>query len=186
MLSMHGGVYLCSKTLAHVQARAKKAALICGVVVIVLFAIGGVWMQHLGSYVLVHSVATDAPSNPLHKVMQIQFNQSLANYRHYPWFVLAPICGFLGALLTLLLLCVNRFKCAFVSSALSIFGIIATVGVTLFPVLLPSKTNPSQSLGLQGIVWVVWLKVVRYGIKLLHKMKSQSCKMSPCLPNCLA
>ena len=42
-----------------------------------------------------------------------------------------------------------------------------------------------EHLGLQGIVWVAWLKIVRYGIKLLHKMKSQSCKMSPCLPNYL-
>lgn len=149
MISMHGAVYLCSKTLANVQARAKKAGLICAFVVIVLFALGGIWVQHMGSYVLVKSMLTDAPSNPLHKIMRLQLHHSLDNYYRYSVFILAPVLGFLGALLTMLLLAFKYFKWAFISSAVSIFGIISTVGVSLFPVLLPSSTNPSQSL----LVW---------------------------------
>ena len=35
---------------------------------------------------------------------------------------------------------------AIIASGLSIFGIIATVGLSMFPFILPSSTHPSQSL----------------------------------------
>ena len=41
----------------------------------------------------------------------------------------------------------------------------------------------SDKLVLPTFVWVRWLKVASYGIKLLYQMKSSLCKMSPCLPN---
>ena len=149
MLSMHGAVYLCTKTLTHVQIRARKAGLITASVVIVLFFIGGIWVQQLAHYAFVHPVLTDAPSNPLHKLMRIESHHAFANYVSYPLFILAPLCGFTGALLTILLLSFKQYRSAFLSSALCIFGIIATVGVSLFPVLLPSSSDPSQSL----LIW---------------------------------
>ncbi len=149
MLSMHGAVYLCSKTRDIVQIRAMKAAKICALLVIVLFAIGGLWSLRLESYVLIHPVSSFAPSNPLHKVMSLEYHHALDNYRHYSYFIIAPVSGFLGALLVLLCVRLQRYKWAFISSALSVFGVIATVGVRLFPVLLPSSSNPSQSL----LIW---------------------------------
>ncbi|MCD6046454.1 MAG: cydB [Gammaproteobacteria bacterium] len=149
MLSMHGAVYLCNKTLDIVQARARKAAIICAILVIILFAIGGIWIQHLGSYVLVHAMATDGPSNPLHKEMVVMAHHWLANYQQYPFFIAAPLLGFVGAILTILLVFARCFRWAFIASATSIFGVISTVGVSMFPVLLPSSENPSQSL----LVW---------------------------------
>ena len=149
MLCMHGAVYLCNKTVDALQQRAQKAVCYCSILVVVLFALGGLWTEHLAGYTLVHSIASDAPSNPLHKTMQAIPAQWLMNYHHYPFFMLAPFAGFIGACFTLLFAIIRCFKLAFVTSALSLSGIIATVGVSMFPVLLPSSENPSQSL----LIW---------------------------------
>ncbi len=150
MLCMHGAIYLCNKTEYEIQARCRTAALISGVVTILLFAIGGLWVQHgLSGYALTQLLSTSGPSNPLHKTMVILKGQWLANYAHVAYFILAPIAGFVGAALAILLGFVRYFKLAILCSALSIAGIIATVGVSMFPVLLPSSSNPSQSL----LIW---------------------------------
>jgi cytochrome d ubiquinol oxidase subunit II len=53
--------------------------------------------------------------------------------------------GFIGALGVILL--GHRFKkMAFLSSAMSILGIIASVGVSMFPFILPSSSHPNHSL----------------------------------------
>ena len=163
MLCMHGAIYVCNKTIDTVQQRAKKAARLCAVVTIILFAIGGVWVSaSMPSYQLAQAMATNGPSNPLHKMM-IMTHMPFHNYQQYTYFLLAPLAGFVGALLAIIFVTFNRFRLAIVSSALSLAGIIATVGVSMFPVLLPSSTTPSQSLlvwdasSSQGTLWLMLL-----------------------------
>lgn len=56
----------------------------------------------------------------------------------------------LGIVSPLVALILKKYpKPAFVFSALSLVGIIGTVGVSMFPFMLPSSSHPSQSL----IVW---------------------------------
>ncbi|MCD6048201.1 MAG: cydB [Gammaproteobacteria bacterium] len=150
MLCMHGAVYLCSKTQEEIQSRTRVAAMLCAGVVICLFGVGGLWVQHfISGYALVQQAITDGPSNPLHKQMIMTAHQLLQNYSQYPFFKTAPVLGFAGALLTILLCWKKHFRLAFISSACSIAGVITTVGVSLFPILLPSSSNPSQSL----LIW---------------------------------
>jgi cytochrome d ubiquinol oxidase subunit II len=59
---------------------------------------------------------------------------------------LAPALGIAGPLLTLLLTNARRTGLAFVTSALGIFGIISTAGVSMFPFLMPSDIMPQASL----------------------------------------
>lgn len=69
------------------------------------------------------------------------------NYGVAPWTMLAPAIGLGSAALAALLLLARRLpKLAFVCSALSIAGIIATAGVSLFPFMLPSSIDPVSSL----------------------------------------
>lgn len=175
MISMHGAVYLCSKTRGVVQIRTNKAARMCALFVIGLFALGGIWSLFLASYVQVHPVSMFAPSNPLHKIMRLEYHHALDNYRHYPYFIIAPACGFLGAIGVLFSVKFKHYKWAFISSALSIFGIIATVGVRLFPVLMPSSSNPSQSL----LIWdasssqatlelMLWVGIIFFPIIIIY------------------
>jgi cytochrome d ubiquinol oxidase subunit II len=63
-----------------------------------------------------------------------------------PWTVLAPAFGTAGALLTAALLALHKPLPAFLASALSVFGIVATPGLAMFPFLLPSSSQPLASL----------------------------------------
>jgi cytochrome d ubiquinol oxidase subunit II len=149
MLCMHGAVYLCNKTREQVQQRCRNAAIYCVVLSILLFAAGGIWLTHLKGYTLVDPMITSGPSNPLHKTMTLTTGAWFQNYHLFPLAILAPACGFGGALLTLLSVYSRKYKTAMITSSCCLAGIIASVGVSMFPVLLPSSENPSQSL----LVW---------------------------------
>lgn len=149
MLAAHGAIYICNKTTDILAKRAARVAIYAYAIVIVLFAIGGAWIAHQNGYQLMQIVASDAPSNPLHKTASPEIGAWLSNYTQYPFTALAPILGFLGAALSILLVGIEFYKTAMVTSAIALTGIIATVGVSMFPFLLPSSSNPSQSL----LVW---------------------------------
>ena len=70
----------------------------------------------------------------------------MKNFSATPALWLAPIVGLLGALGSAMLLRQKRGGLAFIASALSIAGIIFTVGFAAFPFLLPSISQPASSL----------------------------------------
>lgn len=149
MIVMQGGYYLATKTEVPLRKRALTIAHLMSLIVVLLFAIGGYWVSHLEGYSVVSSLITDGPSNPLHKMVELQPGAWLKNYSTLPLTLLAPILGFSGALLAMLMSRLWRSKLSLVFSSLSIFGIIATVGVSMFPFLLPSSSTPVASL----LVW---------------------------------
>jgi cytochrome d ubiquinol oxidase subunit II len=150
MLSMHGSIFLTIKTDELVQKRAINYTRITTILTVVLFAVAGLWIaKGISGYVLSTPLAHDGPSNPLYKQVLLEKGAWLQNYYHYPFFLLAPIAGFAGALLALLFTQLKWHHGAWVASSCSIVGIIATAGVSMFPFILPSSTNPSMSL----MVW---------------------------------
>ena len=54
--------------------------------------------------------------------------------------------GIVGAVLAVALLKMRRPGAAFVASAIGVAGVVGTVGVSMFPFLLPSSTDPGSSL----------------------------------------
>lgn len=149
MMVMHGGNFLSTKLDSAVALRSANMARMASIVTIVLFAAGGFIIAYkITGYSLAKPMDHAGPSNPLMKSVMTSNGLWLHGYLNHPWIVMAPILGFLGALLSL------RFtsccaKTAFVCSGLSIAGIISTVGFSMFPFILPSSTHPSHSL----IVW---------------------------------
>ncbi|WP_133136008.1 cytochrome d ubiquinol oxidase subunit II [Legionella rowbothamii] len=148
MLAMHGAFFLNAKTEGHIQRRAVRAGKICALLSIIIFIAAGFWLHYgIDGYALTAVVPHDGPSNPLYKTVSLQADAWFNNYRNAPITIIVPAVGILAALCALL---TTRWaKLAFVCSALSVIGIIATVGVSMFPFILPSSTNPEQSL----IVW---------------------------------
>jgi cytochrome d ubiquinol oxidase subunit II len=147
MLGSHGAVYLSLKTEGKVAARVRQVAMLGPIVTIVLFALAGMWVaMGLRGYVITGAIATDGPSNPLLKQVGRETGRWLANYGTYPWLMLAPAVGFIGALLTSVLMWRQRPGAAFIASGLGIFGTIATAGVSMFPFLMPSSIAPNASL----------------------------------------
>ncbi|MCW5589157.1 MAG: cytochrome d ubiquinol oxidase subunit II [Legionellales bacterium] len=148
MLAMHGGLYVAVKTTDRIHQRAYTISRSCALLVIILFAIGGIWIaKGIQGYQVSNAIDFAEPSNPLYKTVTQSVGAWLNNYHQYPYFMLAPALGFFGAIIVLLFAKFSRF--AFLSSGISILGIILTVGFSMFPFLLPSTTNPNMSL----IVW---------------------------------
>ncbi len=146
MLVMHGGVYLAIKAEDPIEHRAALAARGAAVVLIVLFTLGGVWVATFLNGYMAEGVVPGGPSNPLGKVVVTAPGAWLNNYGVYPWMLAAPLLGYVGALGVVLLLGRKPGAWAFISSAASVLGVVATAGVSLFPFLLPSSLEPGHSL----------------------------------------
>jgi cytochrome d ubiquinol oxidase subunit II len=149
MLTTHGACYLAIKTEGKILNRTLLALKIFPILTIIIFAIGGWFLQFVESYKLVSFAGTLADSNPLHKEVVAITGGWYENYQKYPWIIIAPILGFAGELLVFILARINHFGKAFIASGVAIFGVISTVGLTLFPFILPSSLNPSASL----LIW---------------------------------
>jgi cytochrome d ubiquinol oxidase subunit II len=70
----------------------------------------------------------------------------LDNYGRHGWMLLGPVLGFAGAALALVGMRFNKAWAAFSGSSASAVGIIATVGLSMFPFILPSSFDPRSSL----------------------------------------
>ena len=147
MLTTHGAVYLTVKADGPVKQRAAAYVRIGALVTVVLFILGGVWVGlGIKGYAITSPVTPNGPSNPLLKTVAMEPGQWFANYHAYQWMMLAPALGILGPLLTLALTSAKRAGLAFITSGIGIFGIISTAGVSMFPFLMPSYTEPKASL----------------------------------------
>jgi cytochrome d ubiquinol oxidase subunit II len=147
MLTTHGAVYLTVKADGPVKERARDYVRIGALATVVLFVLAGIWVAFgIEGYAISGVAVTDGPSNPLLKTVTMTRGQWLANYGTYKWMMLAPALGIVGPLLTMLLTATRRAGLAFITSAIGIFGIISTAGVSMFPFLMPSDIMPQASL----------------------------------------
>ena len=147
MLVMHGGIYLQIKTEGVVYQRAKLAARIAGIVMIASFALAGIWLSMgIEGYRIVSGPDGNAVPNILGKVVEHTAGAWLSNYSSYPWMILAPVLGFAGAALALLLSARHRVGLAFIASGISLAGVILTAGFSMFPFIMPSSLDPRSSL----------------------------------------
>ncbi len=146
MLAMHGGNYLAAKADGPVAGRARTAAILAAFLLVLLFAAGGVWTANLEGYRISGALAHDAASNPLGKTVVRETGTWLANYRSMPWMMAAPALGFVGAVLAGVAAWRHYERSAFLASSVSVFGVVATAGVSMFPFILPSSFDPVSSL----------------------------------------
>jgi len=147
MLAMHGGTYLALKTEGDLAARAAEAGGWAALALVLLFTLAGLWVAFgIDGYAIEGHINPAGPSNPLAKSVVRETGAWLANYGIHPWLIAAPALGYLGALGAALLLRIGWALMAFIASGLSVAGVIATAGVSLFPFLLPSSSDPKSSL----------------------------------------
>lgn len=149
MLVMHGGLFLAIKTNAPLRRRAIFWSRLAALLLIFCFAIGGIWISQLPGYVVSKGVDPFAYSNPLHKEVISIVGGWLQNYSHYPLTMILPFLGFIGAVLVCVTAHLGNSRLAFLCSSLSMIGVIGTVGVSMFPFILPSSVDLTSSL----LVW---------------------------------
>lgn len=151
MLVTHGAAWLTMKAEpGAVRDRARRMGTVAAALAILLFlagyafvAVGGLGFEVKGA------VDMAGPSNPLRAQTLPTPGGWLTNYGRYPWMWTAPALGVLGALAALFGIRAGREAPAFLGSSLSTLGIISTVGLSMFPVILPSSVDPRSSL----LVW---------------------------------
>ncbi len=147
MLATHGAVYLAMKADADVARRARSVSRGAAVIWIVLFALAGVWLC-LGTFgfTITAGALPEGAPDPLAKTAIAMAGAWLHNYQRWPATLLAPGIGLVAPLLVALLAQARRRLAVFVISACGVAGVIATMGVSLFPFLLPSSSHPQSSL----------------------------------------
>jgi cytochrome d ubiquinol oxidase subunit II len=147
MITAHGANYLMIRTEGDVYRRVRSASLIFGTLTLVLFAAAGVWLaKGISGFVITSAIDPNALPNPLDKTVVTETGAWLKNYSLYPATMLVPAIGFLGGLLALLAARFDKPLTAFVGSSLNMLGIIGTAGVSLFPFVMPSSSDPRSSL----------------------------------------
>ncbi|MGB4468563.1 MAG: cytochrome d ubiquinol oxidase subunit II [Azovibrio sp.] len=147
MLTFHGANYLMIRTEGEIQERARKAALIFGSVMLLAFALAGVWVSlGIKGYVITSVVDPGALPNPLDKTVAIEAGAWLGNFARQPLLWAVPGAAFVGGLAALLFAWTRKPVLAFIGSAVAELGIIGTAGVALFPFIMPSSSDPRSSL----------------------------------------
>ncbi|KAB6715766.1 MULTISPECIES: cytochrome d ubiquinol oxidase subunit II [Roseobacteraceae] len=146
MLLMHGSAWLGLKTEGVIADRARRIGSIAGIVAALSYALAGLWLAFgIEGYQIVGEVVKDGPSNPLFSEV-VRGGSWMDAYAIRPWIAVAPIMGFVGIALAVMGLRAGREVSTLLWSKLAIFGIISSVGLTMFPFILPSTVDPSSSL----------------------------------------
>ncbi|WP_028213959.1 cytochrome d ubiquinol oxidase subunit II [Paraburkholderia mimosarum] len=142
-----GGAMLMGRTeRGALWARARRAATVGAIVAIVLFTIGGIWASHLSGYRIEHAPMPGVAQTPLQQSVTRAEGAWIDNFHLYPALWLVPALGYAGMVLGLLAIRAGRASLAWWLGALAWIGVIGTAGVSLFPFLMPSSSDPSQSL----------------------------------------
>jgi cytochrome d ubiquinol oxidase subunit II len=148
MLVLHGSAWLAIKIeRGGVHDRATRFGQVAAALAIVLFAVGGVMVATTNMGFRTQGVVDPmGPSNPHLSVLVAAPGAWLANYSSHPWMLLGPTLGFFGPIVALIGIRSRREVLAFGGSSIAAIGIISTVGLSMFPFILPSSIDPASSL----------------------------------------
>ncbi|MGC8591689.1 cytochrome d ubiquinol oxidase subunit II [Acidithiobacillus sp.] len=141
-----GGTMLMMRGTDPIYTRAKNYASVGGLAAVVLFLIGGVMVSGMTGYVLT-SGNPDMPANPVSgQTVDLVRGAWMANYAAHPILWIVPLLALAGMLLGVLALRAKKPILGWWLGAVAWIGTISTVGVSMFPFMMPSSDNPAQSL----------------------------------------
>ena len=147
LLAMHGAAYLRLRVDGDIQARAGRAARIAGVVLVVAFAAAGVWVaMGIDGYRITMIPDLNGQPNPLAKAVEKAPGAWLDNYGKYRWMLAAPLAAFAGAFGVIASARARHSVITLLASAVAVAGVILTAGLSMFPFVMPSSSNPGSSL----------------------------------------
>ncbi len=148
MVVLHGATWVTMK-IEHgtVRDRALRYGQGAALLSIVLFAAGGAMIATGSMGFRIAGVVDPAgPSNPHMQGAVAAAGAWMDNYSAHPWMLLAPVLGLAGPLIALLGMRNRSQALAFGGSSLATIGTISTVGLAMFPFILPSSIDPGSSL----------------------------------------
>ncbi|AVF35395.1 cytochrome d ubiquinol oxidase subunit II [Rahnella sikkimica] len=147
MLITQGATYLQMRTVGELHLRTRKASQISALIMMVCFLLAGIWVvKGIDGFTVTSVLDHAGPSNPLHKTVSHEAGAWLANFNKIPALWAIPALGVILPLLTILFSQFNKAALAFISNSLTIACVILTAGITMFPFVMPSITEPNVSL----------------------------------------
>jgi cytochrome d ubiquinol oxidase subunit II len=147
MITFQGANYLMMRTEGDIYRRVRTASLMFGALTFVTFALAGWWVATgIDGYAITSVIDPNALPDPLNKTVEVAAGAWMGNYDKYPWAIWVPITAFVALALGMLFARFNQAGLAFWSSSAACAGIIGTAGVSLFPFIMPSSTDPRSSL----------------------------------------
>ncbi|MBL0710537.1 MAG: cytochrome d ubiquinol oxidase subunit II [Colwellia sp.] len=152
MVLMHGSTWLVMRTDADIAKRSAHIGRIVAIVLTLTFALAGVMVwQSIDGYQVTSVINTMGQAQPTTKEVSIVTGAWLNNYKAAPLLCLAPLSGLIMPLIVALLFS-KKVKStgikvmAFAASSIAIMGIILTLGISMFPFIIPSSSQPDHSL----------------------------------------
>ncbi len=153
MVVLHGAAYLGIKLeRGPVHERARRYGGLAALLCFGLFAAGGAHVAFDAIGYAVQGLPDPAgASNPLRATVVALPGAWLDNFFRHPWSLMAPCLGLLGITYAWMGLQARRGSevVAFAGSVAATTGIISTVGLSMFPIILPSSIDSHSSL----LVW---------------------------------
>lgn len=147
MFLTQGATYLQMRTVGELHLRARITAQITALIMLVCFALAGVWVMYgIDGYVVTSALDHNGASNPLVKEVSRQAGAWMANFNNAPILWVIPGLGVVLPLLTILCSRLEKGAWAFIFSSLTMACVILTAGVAMFPFVMPSSTVPNVSL----------------------------------------
>lgn len=146
LLMLHGASYCITKSTGEVRQQAQSLQWRSGLGFLVSFALTGLWITHLEGYHVTSDILTQATSNPLAKFVKRSEGLWLDNYEHEPWLIVIPVLSFLSAIAAIWLGRIARRDWAMIASSMTVAMTLLTLGLSLFPFLLPSNLSLNSSL----------------------------------------
>lgn len=142
-----GGAMLMIRGEEPIYGRARSFAWIAGLVAAVLFVLGGIWIQFIHGFAFTGTVNPDMQSTPLGGPAVVQQAGAwMHNFQAVPVLWVLPALGVICMVLAAISIRADKPIIGWWFGALAWIGTIGTAGVAMFPFLMPSTTNPAQSL----------------------------------------
>ena len=147
MITTQGANYLMMRTEGDIYRRVRTASLVFAALTMVTFALAGVWVASgVTGYVITSAVDPNALPDPLAKTVTAAAGAWMGNYDKYGWAIWVPIAAFAALAASILFSRLHKAGAAFWSSSIANAAIIGTAGVSMFPFVMPSSTDPRSSL----------------------------------------
>ncbi|MDE3208805.1 MAG: cytochrome d ubiquinol oxidase subunit II, partial [Pseudomonadota bacterium] len=141
-----GSAMVLTRSEGEIWERARKMGSWAGSLALILFTIGGYWVTRIQGYVVTAGDAPAGPAMPLHKTVIQMTGAWMHNFHAHPVLWLIPISTYIALFLGIRAMRRGRATLSWWLGALSWIATISTVGVAMFPFMMPSSIDPSQSL----------------------------------------
>jgi len=162
-----GAVIIVNGAEGAMHNRARRVAVWGGLVALVLFTVGGIWVSMMYGYQLMRSPDPGLAQTPLQQTVESAAGVWMTNFRAHPILSLVPIAAYVAVGFGVWAVRRNRSYLAWWLGAVGWIAIIGTVGAAMFPFMLPSSSEPSHSLTVWNasssqhtLIWMLGFTVV--------------------------